>query len=190
MEIPLEIAFHNLDTSPTLEAEIRKRVGKLEKIYDRLTGCRVSVEKPHRQHRTGNLCEVHIVLRVPNGELAVTHEPHKANERYAAPTVRTVMRDAFKAAELRLKAYKEQLRGDVKPHPAPFHGRVTQVFADRDYAFLLTAEGQQLYFHRGSLMDGDFESLRPGDVVHYIAVDGDTGPSASKVWRGSDSRAG
>jgi cold shock CspA family protein/ribosome-associated translation inhibitor RaiA len=188
MQTPLEIAFHNLDPSPTLEAEIRKRVGKLEKIYDRLTGCRVSVEKPHRQHRTGNLCEVHIAMRVPNGpELVVTREPHKAKQRYATPTVRTSVRDAFKAAELQLKAYKEQQRGEVKAHPPLFHGKVTQIFADRDYGFLLTSEGQELYFHRNSLMDGDFDALRPGDAVHYVAVEGDTGPSAVKVWPGLNS---
>ncbi len=37
MEEPLEIVFHNLEPSPAVEAEIRERFAKLEKLYDRLT---------------------------------------------------------------------------------------------------------------------------------------------------------
>ncbi len=184
METPLEIAFHNVDSSPALEVEIRKRVAKLEKIFDRLVGCRVSIEAPHKQHRTGKVFEVHIELRVPSGpELVVSREPHHAKER--SPNLRTTVREAFKTAELQLKNYKEQLRGDVKTHPPLFTGRVVQTFPNRDYGFLLTSEGQQLYFHRDSLMDAALDTVSPGTAVHYVALDGDTGPYASKVWLGS-----
>ena len=44
MQEPLEIAFHNLEPSASLEADIRDRFSKLEKLYERLTSCRVSVE--------------------------------------------------------------------------------------------------------------------------------------------------
>lgn len=55
MEIPLEIRFHNLEPSDALESAIRERAAKLDKLYDRLTSCRVAVERPHHQHRKGNL---------------------------------------------------------------------------------------------------------------------------------------
>ena len=45
MDSPLEIAFHNLQPSPSVEAELRQHVDKLERRFGRLTGCRVSVEK-------------------------------------------------------------------------------------------------------------------------------------------------
>ena len=51
----LQIAFHNMKPSAALRAEITKRVAKLEKLFGRLTACRVSVEALHRQHRTGNV---------------------------------------------------------------------------------------------------------------------------------------
>lgn len=44
-----------------------------------------------------------------------------------------------------------------------------------------TAEGGLLYFHRNSLLSGDFDKLRRGDEVHYVEDAGDTGPTASKV---------
>jgi cold shock CspA family protein len=46
---------------------------------------------------------------------------------------------------------------------------------------LLTKEGGLLYFHRNSLLSGDFDGLERGDEVSYVEQTGDTGPIASKV---------
>jgi ribosome-associated translation inhibitor RaiA/cold shock CspA family protein len=183
MQMPLEIAFHNMQPSDAVEAEIRKRTEKLDKMYDRLVGCRVSVEGLHKQHRTGNIYEVHIELMVPGQNLVVSREPHKAKERYANPDVYASLREAFKAAERQLKDYKERQRGEVKPHDAMLPGRVAQLVPDQDHGFLVTPAGTQLYFHRNSVMDG-FDQLKPGDPVNFVETTGDTGPTASKVWRG------
>jgi ribosome-associated translation inhibitor RaiA len=67
--VPLEIGFHGLPSSEWIEEAIREHAAKLEKLYPRLVGCRVSVEELHKQHRTGNVHEVHIELRLPGGEL-------------------------------------------------------------------------------------------------------------------------
>jgi len=186
MQMPLEITFHNMEPSETVEADIRKRVAKLEKIYERLVGCRVSVEALHKQHRTGNVYEVHIELMVPGQNLVVSREPHKAKERYANPDVYTSIRDAFKSAERQLNDFKQRLRGDVKPHPEMFQGQVSQIFPDEDHGFILTHTGTLLYFHRNSVMNNDFDLLKEGDAVHFIETVGDTGPIASKVWRGPE----
>lgn len=184
METPLEIAFHNLDPSPSLEEEIRERVAKLERIYGRLTACRVSVEALHKQHRTGNVYEVHVDMTVPRGELVVSKKPHRAKERFANPDIRTSLRDAFDAAERQLKDYKAQLRGEVKPHETPFNGEVSEIDPAGEFGFILTKEGAQLYFHRNSLLDGEFAKLRRGTPVRYVEATGDTGPTANKVWVG------
>jgi cold shock CspA family protein len=186
MDSPLEIAFHNLQPSAALEHEIREHVAKLEKLYDRLTACRVSVEALHRQHRTGNIYEVHIIMQVPGKQLAISRAPHRAKERYANPDVRTSLRDSFAAAESRLQEFKRQIEGEIKTHPALFQGQVAALFPEEDHGFILTNEGTQLYFHRNSVMDGLFDDLKRGDAVHYIADVGDTGPLATKVWRGPD----
>jgi cold shock CspA family protein len=54
-----------------------------------------------------------------------------------------------------------------------------------DWGYLLTGEGALLYFHRNAVLDGSFDALAMGDVVHYVAGDGETGPTAVKVWKGS-----
>ncbi len=92
------------------------------------------------------------------------------------------MRDAFKAAQSQLVAFKKQIRREVKPHPAPVAGEITELFPERDYGFLLTAEGGQLYFHCNSVMNDDFDKLKIGDRVQFVEATGDTGPTANKVW--------
>jgi ribosome-associated translation inhibitor RaiA len=112
----LKIVFHNMRPSAALAAEIRKRVAKLEKLYGRLTGCRVSVEALHRQHRTGNVHEVHIEIDAPGRRIVVSHEPHHLSERHRKPTARNSIHDAFKTAEERLKEFKAQ-RNKARPEP-------------------------------------------------------------------------
>ena len=53
---------------------------------------------------------VRIDLKVPGGEIAVTHE-HDEDLQIA-------LRDAFDAARRRLEDYARVQRGDVKHHPA------------------------------------------------------------------------
>ena len=183
MDIPVEIAFHNTPSSTKLEAEIRKRVGKLDRLYHHLIGCRVSVEQLHRRHQNGNLFDVHIDMRVPGDKIVVSHEPHRAREKFADPDVGIALRNAFKAAERRLLDYKRKQRGDVKVHDKSFAGQVTQLNPAEDHGFLETHEGTQLYFHRNGLINRDFDRLKVGDRVHFVETAGDTGPIASKVWR-------
>jgi ribosome-associated translation inhibitor RaiA/cold shock CspA family protein len=182
MESPLEIVFHNLPPSPAMETEIRSRVAKLEKLYPRLTGCRVSVEALHKQHRRGNVYEVHVEMILPGGELVVSREPHRPKERYASPDAYTSLRDAFKAAESQLKEFKARRQGEVKTHEAAMRGQIAQLYPREDHGFILTNTGTQLYFHRNSVMNDAFDGLKRGDPVHFVETVGDTGPIAAKVW--------
>jgi cold shock CspA family protein/ribosome-associated translation inhibitor RaiA len=184
MESPLEIAFHNLQPSPAIEAELRKHVDKIEHRFGRLTGCRVSVEKLHNQHRTGNLFEVHITLSVPGHgrDLAVSRPPQRARERFANPDVHVSIRDAFAAAERQLEAFKGRVRSDITPPSASaLNGQVALIEPGADHGFILNSVGSQLYFHRDSVTNADFEKLKQGDTVHYVEEEGDTGPVATKI---------
>lgn len=185
MERPLEIAFHNLPPSEALEAEIRKRVTKLEKIFPRLIACRVSVEALHNQHQTGNIFEVHIVLGVPGRDIAVSREPHKVKQRYANPDAYVSVRDAFDAAERQLAHFKDRRRdAPGSPDSSAFTGQVTLIQPGDDHGFILTNTGTQIYFHRDSVTDARFEDLKEGDIVHYVEEESDSGPLAVKVRLG------
>lgn len=188
MQTPLNIAFHNTPSDPNVETEIRERVEKLERLFDGLIGCRVAVEALHQQHKTGNVFDVHIEMVVPGGELVVSRQPKKAKEKYANPDVHTSIRDAFQAAERQLKDYKAQLRGDVKAHAAEIPGQVARIVPEEDHGFIMTGSGTMLYFHRNSVMDNDFDNLRVGEAVNYVEAVGDTGPTASKVFKRGPAR--
>lgn len=186
MDESLQIVFHNLEPSAAVEADIRDRFVKLEKRYDRLVSCRVSIEKLHRQHRTGNLFEVHIDMLVPGAELAVSKQPQRAKERYANPDVYASIRDAFAAAERQLKRFKRQKREDLQPHGLLFRGQVAELHPEEEWGYLLTKEGALLYFHRNAVLDGSFDRLSQGDLVNYIEATGEAGPTAVKVWPGAE----
>lgn len=184
MDRPLEIAFHNLQASESVEAEIRRQVRRLEVRYGHLTGCRVSVEALHQQHQTGNLFEVHVTLSVPGRDLVVSREPHHARERHAHPDVYSSLREAFKAAEKQLESYKaKQIDHASAPSTSAdaLAGQIALIEPGADHGFLIDNVGTQLYFHRDSVTSGRFEALKRGDAVHYVPETSGTGPVAVKV---------
>jgi len=80
---------------------------------------------------------------------------------------------------------KEQLedRSQRSPHEVENQslGHIAEMRPEENFGFLLTKEGSLLYFHRNSVLSGDFDQLSRGNEVHYNEVIGDTGPIATKV---------
>src|SRR3954468_16662667 len=85
MDIPLELAFHNMTPSDSLKSAVEREVERLERFYDHIVGCRVVIEMPHKRHRLGsNVPDVHVVLRVPGREIVVSRElTHAGNKKSA-----------------------------------------------------------------------------------------------------------
>ena len=100
MQIPVQVAFRDIDPSPAIEARIREHVAKLEDFHPRITGCRVMVEAHHRRHRKGKLYHVRIDLTVPGTELVVSRD---SQENHAHEDVYVAIRDAFDATRRRLQ---------------------------------------------------------------------------------------
>jgi ribosome-associated translation inhibitor RaiA/cold shock CspA family protein len=187
MQVPLEIAFHNIESSEWAENEIRNRAAELEQIYGRLTSCRVRVDQ-RADNRTGTIPPVvRIELGIPGyKDLVVSHEPEHLQRRFQRPDLHNAIHEAFRIAERRLRELKQQRKGRTK---GAYHdsenqslGQVAELAPDRDQGFLMTKEGGLLYFHRNALLSGDFDKLRIGDDVYYVEDVGDTGPIATKVW--------
>lgn len=179
MQVPLQITFRHMDTSPALEARIRQRAQELEHFYNRITSCHVTVELRRRQ-RQGNLFEVRIDLVVPGREIVVGRE---RGVNHAHEDAHVAVRDAFDAARRRIEDHVRHERGDVKVHAVPDHGRVVRLLPDRDGGFIATASGDEVYFHRNSVTDGSFEALEIGDEVRFVAREAESaaGPQASTV---------
>jgi ribosomal subunit interface protein len=161
MQRPLEIRFRQMEPSPAIEARIREKAAALERFSERITGCRVIVEQEHRHHRQGNLFRVRIEIDAPGKELAVTHAGPKD---HAHEDVQVAIRDAFDAAVRRLEDRVRRRGGKVKAHEVPLHGTVRMVDREGGFGFVETAEGE-VYFHRNSVVEGEFDALEPGSRV-------------------------
>src|SRR5215216_555375 len=185
VQVPVEIAFHNIPSIPWAEEEIRARVGKLEKIYDRLVACRVRVDQRANNSSRNIPPVVRIEMGVPGKDLVVSHEPDYLQHKFQSPDLHNAINEAFRIAEDQLSEYKRQLQDRGTE---PFHavetqalGQVADIDPGGDFGFILTNTGGMLYFHRNSVLSGDFAALRRGDAVYYVEELGDTGPTASKV---------
>ena len=73
------------------------------------------------------------------------------------------------------------MHGDVKAHAAPLQGRILRLFTG--HGFIATTDQREIYFHRNSVVDGDFEDLEEGQTVELVLVHGESpmGPQASTV---------
>jgi len=178
MQIPLQLSFRGMEPSAAVELKVRERVAKLERFSDRITGCRVVVESPHRRHHQGKLFHVRVDLTVPGNELAVSREPAQHHEH---EDVYVAIRDAFDAAQRQLEEHTWRHRGAVKAHEESPHARVSKLFPDDGYGFLETPDGREIYFHRNSLVDVDFEAVVVGTEVRFVEAVGEHGPQASTV---------
>ena len=176
MQTPVQITFRGMDTSPAVEARIRDKVRKLETFHDRITSCRVVVEAPHRRHQKGKLFLVSIDVTVPGGELVVNTGKrfnHSHEDVYVA------LRDAFNAIRRQLEDHAREVRGQVKSHDVPPHGVILRLFPD--HGFIGTPEQGEIYFHRNSVVDGNFDHLAEGAEVRFAATEGEKGLQATTV---------
>ena len=178
MQIPLQISFRDMEPLAAVEAKIRQRAAKLDRYYDRIMGCHVVVEAPHRRHHQGGLYHVRIDVTVPQGELVVSREPM---DHYSHKDIYVAIRDAFDATQRRLADYARRQRGDVKPHEAPPVVHVTKLFPTEGYGFITTLDGREIYFHKNSVLNDAFDRLEVGSEVQYVEEQGEKGPQASTV---------
>ena len=187
MQKPVEIAFRNIESSDAAEAAIRDHVARLEHMFGRMTSCRVRVDQRNQNANETMPPVVHIDISVPgHNDIVVAHEADHLQRKYQAPDLRNAINEAFRVAERRLGKYKDKLTDHgiaERGHEAAneFRGQIAEITPERDFGFLLTKEGGLLYFHRNSLLSGDFDGLERGDEVSYVEQTGDTGPIASKV---------
>jgi ribosomal subunit interface protein len=177
METPLQLSFHNMDPSPAIEARVREKVAKLEQVFGRIVGCNVVVEAPHRHQHKGKLYNVRIDVSVPGKDV---HVGRSGPQNQAHEDVYVAIRDAFNAARRLIEDHARRMRGDVKAHEAPDHGLIVRLFPD--HGFATTPDGQEVYFHRNSVVNGGFEKLEVGSEVRLVlAPDGVEGAQASTV---------
>ena len=183
MQIAPEIIFHDVDRTPWVESYVLERLAKLEKFAQGITSCRVSLTQEQASHHKGNRYSVMVEVRLPpNHDLAAKKAKMIHDMATQLPALINL---AFGAIERQLKKAAALRRGDVKQadlrHDGHPHGIVEKLF-DEGYGFLRAVDDdRQIYFHRNSVLHGDFERLAVGTEVRFTVQDGEQGSQASSV---------
>ncbi|MBE9080325.1 HPF/RaiA family ribosome-associated protein [Romeria aff. gracilis LEGE 07310] len=180
MQVPLEVTYRDVPKTDAIEALVQGKVARLERVCDHISSCHIAIEKAHDRPSNGSPYRVRIDLTVPPGhELAAVENPGEGTQY---EPLEVVIRDTFAAAERQLKELNERQHDQVKAHPTQsVTGIITQLFPEEGYGFLKTLEGQEIYFHRNSVLQNDYDRLAIGTGVHFFVEEGEEGPQASTV---------
>lgn len=109
MNFPVELTFHQIDHSASVEASVERWLGRLEHVHPRIQRVMVHVSQPHRSHRHGREFQVNVVVEIPNHTIPVSQNHED---------VYLAVSDAFRTARRKLLDY-EGARRDFTPTRAP-----------------------------------------------------------------------
>ncbi|WP_392407230.1 HPF/RaiA family ribosome-associated protein [Chlorogloeopsis fritschii] len=183
MKVPPEITYRNLEKTDAIDALVHEKIAKLEQVCNYISSCHIAIEKIHDRPRAGSPYRVRIDMTVPPGhELVAESNPPDVNQY---PPLESVIRDAFNAVVRQLKKLSEQQheydRAKVQDNTQQTTALVTKLFPEEGYGFVRTLDGQEIYFHRNSVLHDDFERLEIGTGVSCFVELGEEGPQASTV---------
>ncbi len=94
MKSGVDIVFRDIDFSPTLNEQILKKLGKLNRYTDKILNSRVVIDTPHKNKLKGNLYRASIELGM-SGDIVVAAKDHDS--------IYVAVRDAFKTIERKIK---------------------------------------------------------------------------------------
>jgi cold shock CspA family protein len=179
MQTPPEIEFQGIHARPEIQAAIARHVADLEQHFSRVTACRVVLKGPGGRHKQGGLYEVNIRLALPDGREVNVDRTPQLDERHS--DLDFAINDAFKRARRQLQDQARELQGQVKRQEGAAVGTVVELDPLGEFGRIETSDGQEIYFHRNSVLDGAYERLSIGSRVSYAEEKGHKGPQASTV---------
>jgi len=179
MQTQVEIDFQGMAAQQDIQDAVARQVRGLEERFGRITAGRVILKGPGGHHRTGGLFEINIRLALPEGREVNVGHTRQDDERYAS--LDFAINDAFKRARRQLQDRVRRLQGAVKLHEGQPVGTVVKLDAVGECGFIESADGREIYFHRNSVLNGDFARLGLKARVAYVEEEGEKGPQASTV---------
>jgi len=173
MEIQVDV--RNLTMRNTWQEKIDEEKEKLTRHHPGLIQhLRVTIEGT-KHHKEGGY-EILVVATVPNDTVVVKRKGEK---------VIALLVDAFNTLGLQLKEMQRKRRQTAKVQEGiPYNdtqGVIDKLFLEESYGFILTSEGQDVYFHENSLKDLTMNQLAIGDQVRFGQAEGEMGPCAAWV---------
>lgn len=201
MQVPPEITYKGVNTTPEVDNLLQKQIARLEKVCGYIISLHVAIEKDQARHQIGNPYRIRLDIRIPpNHQLVVKRNSilHSDSRPQAEPDEEPVktsqqrirkdeplpaaIRRTFDSARRQLEKLVERQRGETKTHPLnQVNAFVDKLFRNDGYGFLRTIEGEQIYFHQNSTLHGEWERLQVGTGVRYSAELGEKGLQATSI---------
>ena len=172
----LQVEGRNLEIRKAWHEKIEDEKQRLERHHPGLVhNLRVTIEETS-SHKEGGY-DIRVVASVPTDTVVVKRK---------GTNVRPLLVEAFDTLGLQLKEFQRKRRQSVKVTEtaatvAGGFGVIKSLFPFESYGFIVSQEGQEVYFHENSLKDVLFNQLAEGDAVRYGEGEGDKGPTAAWV---------
>jgi len=174
-EVALEIhwvGFNEMDAAQRALVEARLR--SLGEGHDDLIDLRITGHRT-RHHHHGER-EVRITCQARGRELVA------ARTREDLGLALNEALDVFDREVQRLREKRRDQSRAVAAEP-PVLGVVDRIFREEGYGFILTDDGEQVYFHRNAVKSGlDFDHLEEAERVALNVEPGQEGPQSTSVF--------
>ncbi|MBN1367925.1 MAG: HPF/RaiA family ribosome-associated protein [Dehalococcoidales bacterium] len=203
MQIPPEISIKGFEITAAIDNLLQNQITRLERVCGYITSIRVAIEKEQGRHQSGNPYRIRLDIRVPpnhemvvrrltvlHGEMKVSIEAESELEMAEKKRPRfrkdeplpAAIKNTFDSARRQLERIVERQRKEIKAHPQnQIKGFIEKLFRDDAYGFIRAIEGQQVYFHKHSVLRNDWERLQVGTGVRFIEEPGEKGLQASSL---------
>ncbi len=109
MTMANHVTYRDLDASQALNSIIHKRLQKLERYSTDIKHSRVVLDSPHNHKHKGKQFRATVEIDIKGSPITITQDD---------PSIHIAVRDAFNAAERKLKDYAKQIlarRSKQKP---------------------------------------------------------------------------
>lgn len=172
--LPLDIHIEGqkVEILPEWREKIEQELERLQKHYSGpILHARVEVIGTAHHHL--GAFEVHLVVTMPGDVITIIRQ---------GEVVVPLLVEAFDVLDRRLEEHSRVTQQKVKTHEEfARQGRVIRLFPDREYGFIETDDGLEVYFHANAVKKGSFANLNPGTAVKFGQEEGIEGPQATWV---------
>mgnify|MGYP001551580019 CR=1 FL=1 len=106
MTVRPEIHFQGFEPSDAVTARVEEKFERLLRVANTISGCRVTIDLPHKHQQKGRHYLVSIEVRMPGGDFNVNRDSPDPDHE----DVYVALRDAFKAMERQLVHHVEKVK--------------------------------------------------------------------------------
>ncbi len=172
--LPLDIHIEGqkVEVLPDWRGKIEEELERLQKHYSGpILHARVEIIGTEHHHL--GAFEVHLAATVPGDVITIMRQ---------GEFVHPLLVEAFDVLDRRLEERSRVVQQKVKTHEEFARvGKVIRLFPDREYGFIETEDGLEVYFHANAVKKGSFDQLNPGTAVKFGQEEGREGPQATWV---------